>query len=167
MTWCDKPQGSFLFRLDLPTDHGTPFRTSVEYQRVAKRTMERTGDPPVPVGDPPTGTAKRAAPSAGRNELRHTLRFMPGRLRGRAKPRFGFGCDFGFSQNHVPQEHSTIARSFNCGDQPSNRISPGGTTGYPADPPACNRSIANTLYVRRFLIHPPIPFLYVKDQFIY
>jgi hypothetical protein len=33
-------QGSFLFRLDLPTDHGTPFRTSVEYQRVAKRTME-------------------------------------------------------------------------------------------------------------------------------
>src|SRR5580704_15521525 len=81
MTRCDKPQGSFLFRLDLPTDLGTPFRTSVEYQRVAKRTMERTGDPPVPVGDPPTGTAKRAAPPAWRNELRHTLRFMPGRAR--------------------------------------------------------------------------------------
>ena len=112
MTRCDKPQGE---RATRPS-------------RSATRRPERPNAPP-------------RLPRSER--LRHTLRFMPGRLRGHAK-----SCEadvrlrLRLRLQPKPCSTGTIStispRSFNCGNQPSNRKRPGGTTGtgHPAAPPA-------------------------------
>jgi hypothetical protein len=147
--------------------------THLDPVRQAKGQLAKPGLGPGHVGAP-----------AWHNELRHTLPFLPdrprpshalpGRLRGRAKPRFGFDLGFGFGFGQNPCSAGTFNNSpqFQLRGLAIKPQSPGGTTGYPAAPRmrTFNRQRALRAALSPIIqlsINPPALSRYVKDQFIY